>query len=79
MFTHRISLLVLRKVLQMLSDKQVRALKSVGKDVLKSDSCGLYIRVSIHGTKTFVYRKKQNGTTRYATPREFLHTCGGQL
>jgi Arm DNA-binding domain len=54
----------------MLSDKQVKALKSTGKDVFKSDGGGLYLRVSIHGTKTFIYRKKSNGITRYTTVGE---------
>ena len=38
----------------------------IGKDILKADGGGLYIRVSIHGTKTFL-RKNEHGSTRYRT------------
>lgn len=57
----------------MLSDKQVKALKATGKDVMRADGGGLYVRVSVHGTKTFVYRKRENGVARYLTLGEYPH------
>jgi integrase len=57
--------------LQMLSDKQVRALKSVGKDKVIADGGGLYLRVSKHGTKTFVLRTRVGGNARYLTLGEY--------
>lgn len=51
----------------MLTDRQIKSLKSIGKDKLLSDGGGLYIRVSVTGSKTFLYRTKKGGKTRYTT------------
>jgi Arm DNA-binding domain len=32
---------------------------------------GLYVRVSVHGTKTFVYRQRAGGVARYMTVGEY--------
>lgn len=49
----------------MLSDRKISSLKTLNKMI--SDGGGLYLRVSHHGTKSFVYRQKQNGKTSYVT------------
>jgi len=51
----------------MLSDRQVKALRPLGKDKMLSDGGGLYIRVSPTGAKTFIYRTREGGKARYAT------------
>lgn len=57
----------------MLSDKQIKALKPLGKDQLLSDGGGLYVRMSKHGTRTFIYRSREGGTARYLTLGEYPH------
>ena len=51
----------------MLTDRAIQLLRPLGKDVLKSDGGGLYLRVSRTGAKTFLLRKKSNGVTKYQT------------
>ena len=53
----------------MLSDRQVKALK--GENRMVGDGGGLYVRLSRFGTKSFVYRTKKGGATRYATLGEY--------
>lgn len=53
----------------MLSDRTIKAIKKT--NVLVSDGGGLYLRVSQHGTKTFLFRKKSNGKTSYLTLGEY--------
>ncbi len=38
-----------------------------------SDGGGLYVRVSVHGSKTFVYRSRTGGKARYVTVGEYPH------
>jgi len=49
----------------MLSDRQVRALDRPNSIV--ADGGGLYLRVSAHGSKTFLYRSRKGGKARYVT------------
>lgn len=55
----------------MLSDKQVKSLKAQGRDKMLADGGGLYVRVSRHGSKTFVYRTREGGKARYVTLGEY--------
>lgn len=57
----------------MLSDKQVQALKPTSKDKFLADGGGLYLRVSIHGSKTFLFRSRKGGKARYQTLGEYPH------
>jgi len=56
----------------MLSDNRSKPLKPPAR-MSSSPMGGLYLRVSVHGTKTFIFRKKTNGITRYATLGEYPH------
>lgn len=55
----------------MLSEKQVQALKPAGKDRQVADGGGLYLRVSKHGTKSWLYRSREGGAARYQTIGEY--------
>ena len=55
----------------MLSDKQIKAMKPVGKDTAIADGGGLYLRLSKHGTKTFLFRSRIGGKARYQTLGEY--------
>lgn len=50
-----------------LTDKYIRSLRPLGKDQFLADGGGLYLRVTIHGSKSFLYRSRKGGTTRYVT------------
>jgi len=49
----------------MLTDRGVKALQGVNKMI--ADSGGLYLRLSRHGTKSFVYRTSVGGKTKYVS------------
>lgn len=49
-----------------LTDRAIRNYKPDGKDKFYSDGNGLYLRVSASGSKTFAYRSKHSGVTKWA-------------
>lgn len=57
----------------MLSDRAIKSLKPIGRDKLLSDGNGLYLRLSRHGTKSFLYRSREGGTARYLTLGTYPH------
>lgn len=50
-----------------LTTTTINSLKSKDKDQFHADGNGLYLRVSVSGSKTFLYRSRQNGKARWVT------------
>ncbi len=50
-----------------LTDRTIRNLKAGAKDQFISDGHGLYLRVSVSGAKTWVFRSRVNGKARWRT------------
>jgi integrase len=50
-----------------LTDTAIKRLKPTGKDAFHADSNGVYLRVAVSGSKTFLYRSRSGGVARWVT------------
>lgn len=50
-----------------LTTTTINSLKPQGKDQFHADGQGLYLRVGVSGSKTFLFRSRQNGKARWVT------------
>jgi integrase len=48
-----------------ITDREIKNYKPDGKDKFYSDGDGLYLRVAVSGSKTFMYRSKHRGKTKW--------------
>jgi len=48
-----------------ITDREIKNYKPDGKDKFYSDGDGLYLRVAVSGSKTFMYRSKHSGKTKW--------------